>query len=237
MNRFLGGSRLWVITLLMALGLGLPAAAVAGGYSVSVAGGVSLTHSSPNSGFSNSIGTGAVFAISGAYSLLDLVQLEVTGAYHSPYSFRTSHDQPATDPAIRGFTSNSRNSSFSLIPAVRLSVPVMLIANVYGLAGVGVSFNQSTGGSFSYQSADGAVSGTYRDASTTQLAYSFGAGVSASLLDSLLLDVGYRYTDLGSFKSVVLTSSSTAALPSFIAAADLRHPRTHDLLLTVGYRF
>ena len=237
MNRILRGFKVWVLAGLLALGVGLPTAAVAGGYSVSVAGGVSLTHSSPELGFSDSIGTGGVFAISGAYSLLDLVQLEVTGAYHSPYSFRTSNAHPATDPAISGFISNSNNSSFSLIPAVRVSVPIMLIANVYGLAGVGFSYNRTSGGDFIYQSAAGTVSGAYRDADTTQLAYSLGVGVSVSLLDSLLLDLGYRYTDLGSFKTGEATSNSNATLPSFIAAPDSRHPQSHDILLTVGYRF
>ena len=243
MKRILHRLRSWLLTGVVGLGFGfgfgfsLPAPAIAGDLSVSVFSGVTLTHSSSNSGFTDSVGTGGVFGVTGAYSLLDLVQLELTGAYHSPYSYRRSNDRPPAEPTISGFQTNSRNSSFSLIPAVRVSLPILLVADLYGLAGVGLSYNKTTGGDFSYQTAGGAVTGTYRDAAITQLAYMVGVGVSASLLDSLMLDVGYRYTDIGKFKTGEVASSSASALPSFIADPDSRHPRSHDIILTVGFIF
>ncbi|OBU68372.1 porin [Stenotrophomonas maltophilia] len=66
--------------------------------------------------------------------------------------------------------------------------------SVYGTAGAGLSQLQSGG----WQGNEGRQ---YAKATRTGLAWSFGAGVSYSPTERLVMDLGYRYADLGTAES------------------------------------
>ncbi|MDI9408946.1 MAG: outer membrane beta-barrel protein [Candidatus Pacebacteria bacterium] len=216
------------IILALFLIIAAPTVARAGDLSLSLSSGVSVTNLQARSGFEDRLGVAGVYGLTAAYHF-PFVRLELTGAYHSPYSYRSTGTQASEV--------NSSYSSYSLIPAVRLSLPIFLLGDIYGLAGIGLSFNQTKNSRFSYQEAGQTVTGTYDDKSSTQMAYVIGAGVSTSVLGTVLLDAGYRYTDLGQFKNGQTVNVNGANVPRFIATPDPRRPSSHDFILSVGIKF
>ncbi|WP_419718529.1 outer membrane protein [Erwinia aphidicola] len=66
--------------------------------------------------------------------------------------------------------------------------------SLYGTAGVGVAKVKAGGW-------QGNTAREYADSTQHNLAYSLGAGVSYSPVDRLIVDIGYRYVDMGKIES------------------------------------
>ena len=95
------------------------------------------------------------------------------------------------------------------------------------------------------------VSGSFADASNTTFAYSAGAGIALEIA-GFMIDLGYRYSDMGEFKGgagsatyTVNTTAISAALggqnsissTAALVAPDPRHPKANEIMLSVGYIF
>jgi opacity protein-like surface antigen len=100
----------------------------------------------------------------------------------------------------------------------------------YLTAGIGVARNDL--GTFSGTSAGFAVS--ENGSTTTNFAWGAGAGVGYSVTPNLTLDIGYKYFDLGEFRTGTAVTVGGAPLPP-VTASKSTDLDVHTIM--VGLRF
>ncbi|MDI9408945.1 MAG: outer membrane beta-barrel protein [Candidatus Pacebacteria bacterium] len=249
-------------TLLLA-GVALVAGASvasAEGITVSINGGTSMTQMTAKEGYNESVSNGIVTGLTGAYALSDMFSVELTAGYRFGYKYKGSNKEASTNTPAVGVETKGDVSSLSFIPAVRASYPVSMV-KVYGLVGAGISMNSISGAKVTDFSGDidlhkinsavpagtkmaGTITkGSFADATKNEFAYTLGAGVSYDVGSNFVVDLGYRFTDLGSFQpgagKVTLNVPRANIKDKEVdaPAPDARHPLAHEIALTIGYRF
>jgi opacity protein-like surface antigen len=85
---------------------------------------------------------------------------------------------------------DSRRVMFNVYRDLRITE----VLSVYGSAGLGLARLESKGW-------QGNESRKYASATQTNLAWSLGAGIAYDVTDSMTLDLGYRYVDMGNTES------------------------------------
>ncbi|MCX8501436.1 MAG: acyloxyacyl hydrolase [Alphaproteobacteria bacterium] len=217
-------------------------AASAANLMVSVNGGGSFTQFEAKDGYTESVGNGMVTGLSLGYAFSDRFSVELTGGYRFGYDYKGSNNNASTNPTApfpAGVETKSKVSSFSVIPALRYAFPVSAV-KLYGLAGVGMAWNTTSESKISYSKDTSAITGEFADKTSSGLAYTAGVGVSYDATEQLVIDLGYRFTDLGEFQGGEGTATGTFGPLSqtfAVPAPDARHPVSHEIALTIGYRF
>ena len=209
---------------------------------VSVNGGGSFTVGKAKDGYTESVSNGMVTGLSLDYAFNDRFSVELTGGYRfglrlQGFEYQRQHQSGRSLPA--GVETKSKVTSLSLIPALKVSFPVSAV-KLYGLAGVGIAWNTTSDSKISYSNGSSEITGSFADKTSSGLAYTAGVGVSYNATEQLVLDLGYRFADLGEFKGGDGTATGTFGPLSqtfAVPAPDARHPVSHEIALTIGYRF
>ena len=117
-----------------------------------------------------------IFALGAGYHVNDYMRADVTVGYRpwGKVNFKGSDDKKAD------------MWSMPVLANAYVSYPIMNMFDVYGMAGIGMAFNKTD----NIRNAKGR--------SRSNLAWTAGAGIDYAINRCWSLDLGYRFTDLGS---------------------------------------
>ncbi|POF34228.1 outer membrane protein [Roseibium marinum] len=176
------------------------------------------------------LGLGGAFGVGVGTHITDMLRAELM------FNYRTGHQW---DTGLANFNFNEKFdanlSSYSLMAAGIFDIytfkmgAIEITPNITGMAGIAI--NQS--GDFT-ATAPGEPNAVWNGDTSTNLAWGLGAGAGIKLSEKATLDLGYRYVDLGNFKSgTKLTSGLSGNLKKRVVG----DYTTNELMLGLRYKF
>lgn len=200
------------------------------------------------------VGNSIIFGATAGYQLGYGLSVELGLSYRGGYKYEASVDKTTSKLSVQGMAVKADTSALTILPQVVYRLDMVPVVVPYAALGVGYSRNTTGDGTVtvpaSVTSATGVTGGTVKGATANNLAFSIGAGIEYSVLPFLDIQVGYRYLNLGAFK----TASSSPFTPTFAAGTpdvakagvnalaskvtyDDRKPVANEIVVGVGYRF
>lgn len=216
---------------------------------------------------SEKVGGSAIFGATVGYQLGYGLAVELGLSYRGGYKYQSSVtgiNPSSLFPMPIGTTVKSDVSALTIMPQVVYRFDMVPIITPYAAFGLGFSRNTTGDGTVTVPSAvavsgldrqltgmPGTITGgTIKGATNNALAYKIGAGIEYSVLPFLNIQLGYRFLNLGAFKTASLaplTPNFSADTPAPVRQAlqtkaaavtySDRKPVAHEIVLGLGYRF
>lgn len=139
----------------------------------------------------NHLGSSFIIGAGVGYKLPHGFRIDVT------YNNRNGYDLSGSDPA--GTTFDPKTTANTVMFNGYYDLPFMIADKVRPYVGGGIGRSRNKVNNINWQ--DGAFSGQVPGGSTTSTAWQLTLGADIRLTPNWVLDVGYRYTDLGDLKT------------------------------------
>jgi opacity protein-like surface antigen len=140
----------------------------------------------------NSLGSSAVFGVSVGYRFSPMFRADVS------YQQRSGYDLSGWDPAGTYF--DPKVKSDSVMVSGFLDFPYKIAGRVQPYAGVAIGRSRNTMEALNWNDPTCCTGTLNPGGSHTSTAWQLTLGAAITLVDKLVLDLGYRYTDLGKFE-------------------------------------